>query len=224
MTQVREAILPLAIETQTISSGQRVILEGISWATYTQLLAEHQEDATIHFAYDHGKLEIMVLSPKHEALKHNLALLVEVLAEVMGVDVYSLGSTTFQRPDLARGFEPDACFYIQHEALVRGKDEIDLRVDPPPDLVIEIDITSPSLNKFPIFAALGVTEVWRYNGEQVRLFTLQAGNYREQSRSIVLPPATNTMLTEFIATSRQLKRTLWLQRVREWAQSQPRNE
>src|SRR5689334_25356612 len=108
MTQIMEAVLPLSPMVQTAEVGQRVILYGISWATYTQLLNEHQEDSSIHFAYDRGKLEIVVLSPKHEALKHNLALLVEVLADTMGVDVYSLGSTTFQRPDLARGFEPDA--------------------------------------------------------------------------------------------------------------------
>jgi Uma2 family endonuclease len=219
MTKVMEAVLPLSPVVQTTEGGQRVILHGVSWATYTQLLEEHQEDSSIHFAYDRGELEIMVLSPKHEALKHNLALLVEVLAEAMGIDVYSLGSTTFQRPDLARGFEPDACFYIQHEALVRAKDEIDLAVDPPPDLVIEIDITNPSLNKFPIFAALGITEVWRYNNDQVMIFSLQAGSYREQIRSTVFPPVTSAILTQFMTTSRQLKRTLWLQRVRQWAQS-----
>jgi Uma2 family endonuclease len=219
MTQIMEAVLPPPPVAQTTEGGQRVVLHGISWATYTQLLNEHQEDSSIHFAYDRGKLEIMVLSPKHEALKHKLVLLVEVSAEATGVDVYSLGSTTFQRPDLARGFEPDACFYIQHEALVRDKDEIDLTVDPAPDLVIEIDITSPSLNKFPIFAALGIAEVWRYNDDRVMIFTLQAGGYREQTRSTVLPPVTSAILTQFMTTSRQLKRTLWLQRIREWAQS-----
>jgi len=133
-------------------------LHGISWETYERLLAEHQESSGTHFTYDRGRLEIMVLSAKHEAAKHVLTLLVEILAEELNVDVYGLGSTTFRRADLERGFEPDACFYIQREALVRGKDEIDLTVDPPPDLVIEIDITSPSLNKFPLFAALGISE------------------------------------------------------------------
>ena len=101
----------------------------------------------------------MVLSTKHERPNRTLALLVEILAEELNMDVQRLGSTTFTREDLDKGFEPDSCFYIQNEARVRGKEEIDLAVDPPPDLVIEIDITSPSLNKFPIYARIGVPEV-----------------------------------------------------------------
>jgi len=159
----------------------------------------------------------MVLSAKHEAAKHALALLVEILAEELNIDVYGLGSTTFRRADLERGFEPDACFYIQQEALVRGKDEIDLTADPPPDLVIEIDITSPSLNKFPVFAALGIPEVWRYDGSRVSVFRLEGGEYIEQTESVALPQVTSEVLTEFIEQDKHLKRTAWLRRVREWA-------
>jgi Uma2 family endonuclease len=162
----------------------------------------------------------MVLSAKHEKPNRVLALVVEVLAEELGIDVESLGSTTFRRADLDRGFEPDSCFYIQNAERVRGKDEIDLAIDPPPDLVIEIDITSLSLDKFPIFLALGIPEVWRYDGAQVTIFTLTDGRYLEQEESRTLSQVTAAVLTDFIKKSKELKRTPWLRQVREWMRTQ----
>lgn len=102
---------------------------------------------------------------------------------------------------------------------MRGKKRIDLNVDPAPDLVIEIDITSPSLNKFPIFAALGVTEIWRYDGERVGIFLLQAGQYIEQAESVMLSQVTGRLVTEWIDASQQMKRTDWLRLLREWART-----
>ena len=163
---------PLVHHAPPPAVGQRVILHGVSWETYERLLADFQDSHAAHFAYDQGALEIMVLSLKHETFNRTLATLVEIVAEEMQGDVINAGSTTFRRADLSKGFEPDTCFYIQNVERVRGKDEIDLTVDPPPDLVIEIDITSPSLNKFPIFAAMGIPEVWRYDGKTVTIFTL----------------------------------------------------
>ena len=158
-----------------------MILDRVSWETYEQLLNENGDNSSTHFTYDQGLLEIRVLSAEHENYKDFISLLINVIAEEMGIDVASYGSTTFKRKDLARGFEPDACFYIQNEARMRGKKRIDLDVDPAPDLVIEIDITNPSLNKFPIFASLGVAEIWRYDGDRVGIFLLQAGQYIEQA-------------------------------------------
>lgn len=199
---------------------QKVILRGVSWLTYERLLAEQEESSGTRFTFDRGVLEIMVLSAKHEAIKHTMALLVEVLAEEMNVDVYGLGSTTFRREDLERGFEPDACFYIQQESAVRGKNEIDLTVDPPPDLVIEIDITHPSLNKFPIFSALGIPEVWRYEGTRAAIYKLEANNYVEAEESAALSGVTGEALSHLITASQNLKRTAWLRQVREWARTQ----
>jgi Uma2 family endonuclease len=199
---------------------QKVILNGVSWQTYERLLAEHAGSSGTRFSYDRGALEIRILSAKHEAIKHTLALLVEVVAEGLGVDVYGLGSTTFRREDLGRGFEPDACFYVQREALVRGKDEIDLRSDPPPDLVIETSITHPSLKKFPIFSALGVPEVWRYEGERAAIFSLGSGEYVEVDQSAALAGVTGEALSGLIAASQELKRTEWLRRLREWVRTQ----
>jgi Uma2 family endonuclease len=164
-------------------------------------------------------LEITAPSYEHESVKGHLALLVNALAEEFDIDVTGAGSTTFRREDLAKGFEPDECFYIRHAELVRGKKQIDLTNDPPPDLVIEIDITSPSLSKFPIFAALGIPEVWRYDGVRVTIFTLAGNEYVERPESIALPKVTSAILTEFLDASRQVKRTAWLRQVRTWARS-----
>src|SRR5688500_283968 len=135
-----EMVPPAEQPTLPSQVSQCLILHGVSWATYQRLLDDFKDSHAAHFAYDRGVLEITVLSSKHERPNRTLALLVEVLAEELNMDVQRLGSTTFTREDLNKGLEPDSCFYIQNEARVRGKDEIDLAIDPPPDLIIEIDI------------------------------------------------------------------------------------
>jgi Uma2 family endonuclease len=196
-----------------------ILLSGVAWETYERLLADMGDSHAARFAYDQGVLEIMAPSYEHEKVKHNIAMLVELLAGELGIDIEGGGSTTFRRKDLIKGFEPDECFYIQHAEVVRGKKRIDLTEDPPPDLVIEIDITSPSLSKFPIFAALGIPEVWRYDGTKVSIFILVGTAYVERSDSVALAKVPSTVLSELLATSQQLKRTEWLRQVRTWAQS-----
>lgn len=140
------------VETVKGPADQRVVLHGTSWETYERLLADHENHSAPRFTYDRGELEIMSPSPEHEKLNRRLSQLVMALTEEMEIEAEDFGSTTFRREDLERGFEPDSCFYIQNEERVRGKDRIDLAVDPRPDLVIGIDITSPSINKLPIYA------------------------------------------------------------------------
>jgi len=196
-----------------------ILLSGIGWDTYERLLADMGDSHVARFAYDQGVLEIMAPSYEHESVKGHLALLVNILAEEFSIDVEGAGSTTFRRKDLIKGFEPDECFYIQHAELVRGKKRLDLAEDPPPDLVIEIDITSPSLSKFPIFAALGIPEVWRYDGTTMSIFTLVGTTYVERLDSVALPKVTSSVLSELLASSQHVKRTEWLRQVRTWARS-----
>ena len=197
-------------------TGQQVILHGVSWETYEQLLSDFQDSHAAHFTYDRGVLEIMVLSFKHETVNRTLANIVSILAEEMQINIISAGSTTFKRADLARGFEPDSCFYIQHEEQISGKSEIDLSTDPPPDLVIEIDITNPSLNKFPIYAQVGIPEVWRYDGTKVFFFIVEGGEYKEADRSLAFPSLTSTIVATFLEESVELKSTVWVRRIRDW--------
>ncbi len=196
-----------------------ILLSGICWETYERLLDDIGDSHAARFAYDQGVLEIMAPSYEHELIKGQIALLVNVLAEEFNIDLQGAGSTTFRRRDLTKGFEPDECFYIQHAELVRGKKRLDLAEDPPPDLVIEIDITSPSLSKFPILAALEIPEVWRYDGTQVSIFTLAGNAYVERPDSVALPKVTGAILSELLAASQQVKRTEWLRQVRTWARS-----
>jgi Uma2 family endonuclease len=195
---------------------QRIVLENITWGVYESLLAAHRDRSVPRFTYDRGNLEIMSPSPEHERLKHVVALFVEVVAEEISINVEGFGSTTFRREDLQRGFEPDACFYVQHAGRIRGKTELDLTVDPPPDVVIEIDLTSPSLAKFPIFAQLGVPEVWRYDGRRWQIFHRAGAAYIEQAESIALPGLTAKVLTSLLEASRALERLEWLRRLRSW--------
>jgi Uma2 family endonuclease len=207
----------LLMDTVKRPVEQRILLSNVSWETYERLLADHLDSSVPHFNYDRGMLEIMSPNPEHEKINRTINLLVEIVAEEMGLDTENLGSTTFRREDLKRGFEPDTCFYVQNEERIRGKARLDLTVDPPPDLVIEIDITSPSLDKFPIYARIGVPEVWRYDGEKIAIFRLEGNVYAEAPESAILPPLSGEVLSGFVEEGKVLGRTAWLKRVREWA-------
>jgi Uma2 family endonuclease len=146
--------------------------------------------------------------------------LVEVVAEEVGVNFRNLGSTTFKRPDLQKGFEPDSCFYIQSAPRIRGKRQIELPQDPPPDLLIEIDVTSSSINRFALFAEAGVPEVWRHDGSRVQIFALVGKEYVEVEKSIAFSLLTNEVITRFVEDGVELERLEWLHRVRDWVRQQ----
>ena len=203
---------------------QRVIVRFVSWTTYEHLLADLSNQSSTRLTYDRGMLEIICPLPEHEEWNRTIALLVEVLAEEMHIDVRNFGSTTFRRADLARGFEPDSCFYIQHEADISGKSTIDLTVDPPPDLVIEIDVTSGSLDKFPIYAQVGVPEVWRYDGQRLRMSILRAERYVESETSLALPLLTGPRLSDTLAQSKTMRRTALLRSFRTWVRQERRRQ
>lgn len=209
----------MATATSPPLCEQKVILRHVSWETYERLLREHQGDSGMRFTYDRGRLEIMVLSFEHEFPKHILALLVDLLAGEMEIDIVGAGSTTYRRRDLERGFEPDASFYVTDTERVRRQKEIDLATDPPPDLVIEIDLAHPSLNKLEVLAAVGVPEVWRYDGERVTIHRLENGTYVEVEQSDILPGVAAEKLNEMVRLARTMKRTEWQREVRAWAQS-----
>ncbi|MGB3634301.1 MAG: Uma2 family endonuclease [Rubrobacteraceae bacterium] len=199
---------------------QRMILSNISWATYERLLADHENSSAPRFTYDRGMLEIMSPNPEHEVANRRIAQLVLIFAEEMGIVVQDFGSTTFRREDLERGFEPDSCFYIQNEERVRNKNRLDLTVDPPPDLVIEIDISSPSLDKLAIYARLGVPEVWIYDGERLKIRNLdENAGYAEVRESTILSGLTAETLTRFVQRGATLDWLAWVREVRGWARN-----
>lgn len=220
MQTAQETTLPVSHPVSPLEAEPRIILRGVSWTTYESLLTDFQDSNAVHFAYDQGVLEIMAPSAKHEEPNRTLALLVEMLALELRINIRNLGSTTFMRKDLQRGFEPDTCFYIRNVERIRGKEEIDLTIDPPPDLVLEIDITHPSLNKLPIYAAVGVPEIWRYDGQHLTILTLKDNTYHQQEESLAFPHLAHHVLSQFIAESKTLERLDWLHCVQDWARKQ----
>jgi Uma2 family endonuclease len=162
-------------------------------------------------------LEIVTLSAEHERPSERIADLAKVLADVMDLEVEALGSTTFKRQELERGFEPDSCFYVENFERVRGKDRIDLTVDPPPDLVVEVDIASPSISKLPMFAEFGVPEVWRFDGERSSMLRLRGGGYEEVVTSEVFRGALAQSISQLLAQGKSLGGTGWLRLARAWA-------
>jgi Uma2 family endonuclease len=200
-------------------ANQRLILEDVSWETYERLLADHENRSAPRFTYDRGRMEIMSPLPEHEEYNRALeALVVTVLVE-WGQNFRNLGSTTLKRSDLERGFEPDSCFYIQNADRIRGKSRIDLTRDPPPDLIIEVDFTSPSLNTLPLYAQVGVPEIWRYDAGAMSLLLLGAGTYQEREESVALAPLSASVLTSLLAESRIFRRPAWLRKIRDWART-----
>ena len=206
----------------TISSPaeQRVILANIRWSTYEAILND-AETRRGRMAFDEGVLEIMAPSKAHENAKSLIGRLIETFTEQLGIDVCSVGSTTFKREDLQKGFESDECYYIAHAAAVREKDEIDLTVDPAPDLAVEVDISRTSMGKFRIYGAIGVPEVWRYDGTSLRVYVhLQADEYQETQRSQALPQLPIDVLVDFLNQRHLQSETQIIRSFRAWVGQQ----
>lgn len=194
-------------------SVDRVILHDVSWETYESLLKDFENKSSPRLAFDRGVLEIMSPYSEHEICNRTLASIVEIVLEEFDIDFEHTGSTTFKREVLKRGFEPDSSFYIQNVERIRNKKRIDLAIDPPPDLVIEVDLTNDSLDKFPLFAALGVPEVWRYE-DGLEMLVLERGRYVQRPASIVIPPLSAKFVSELLESSQIMKRPAWLRQTR----------
>jgi len=165
----------------------RIVLHGISWPGYENILRELGENH-VRVTYDDGELEIMTLSFGHENAGEWIGRLVFFLALELRQPLCSGGSTTLKQALRKKGLEPDKCFWLKHERQMRGKKEWDALNDPPPDLVVEVDITSSSLDRLRIYAALGVPEIWHYDGHTFRVLILGAGGkYRAKSKSKAFP-------------------------------------
>ncbi len=193
-------------------------LSGISWQTYETLRSE-LSNRRLRLTYNRGTLEIMAPSPEHELGKEVLGRFIETLAEETNLPIYPLGSTTFQRPELS-GAEPDKCFYIRNIALVRGKKRLDLTVDPGPDLVIEIDITSSSPNRLQVYADLGVAEVWIYNGDSLTVKQLQNGIYANTQTSQFFADLPISEIAGFLQQAQIMDYLELVKVFRSWVRSQ----
>ncbi len=207
---------PSLKEMAEAAINQKLILQGVGWDFYERILEEFADSNGLHFAYDDGFLEVEVPLFEHESANRILQNLVTTICVEKEIDFVNAGSTTFRKQARAKGVEPDTCFYIQNESKIRGKSEIDLKTGPPPDLVIEVDVTSPSLNKMPIYAALGGSEVLLYKGEKVEFYKLYGEFYQQTPNSTVFPMLSSEKATQFLQKGLNESSSKWFKEVREW--------
>lgn len=182
-----------------LPDGSALRMDEVSWDEYKQLLADLGDGYAVRIFYDRGRMEIMAPTPMHEKSKNILHRLVMTMSDELDVDIESLGSTTFKDELYEKGAEPDDCFYVQNVALVLGREDLTIQSVPPPDLVIESDFTSSSLNRFAIYAALGVTEIWRIHKQEVRIHVLEQTAYAESVSSRVFPFLSAATLSQFLS-------------------------
>jgi Uma2 family endonuclease len=194
----------------------RIYLVNIRWPTYLAILedlGEHRGRVT----YDQGEFEIVSPSKRHEHSKRLLGRLIETFTEELGIKIQSVSSTTLNREDLGRGVDADECYYVANEPAVRGREEIDLARDPPPDLAVEVEISRRTLRRIDIYAVLGIPEVWRYDGQSLRVSQLQAdGQYLETGRSAAFPTLPIPEVERFLAERDRLDETELVRSFRRW--------
>ncbi len=209
------------VATPTAPGTELIRLSGIRWETYERLLQDLRE-RRLRLTYSRGELEIMSPSPEHEFAKKLLGRLVETLAEESNIPIYPLGSTTFKRVEVS-GAEPDECFYFHEIESVQGKKHLDLATDPPPDLVIEIDVTSSSRLRLQVYADLGVPEVWIYDGELLAIHQLQDKNYITAQESQFFPGISISKITDFLQQANATDYLTLIKQFRYWVQEQVGN-
>ncbi len=211
--------------TVALPAEQRVRLSDVPWEAYVRW-NDGIGHRHLRVTYDRGEMEIMIVSSEHENRKKLLGRLIETLTEEMEIDIASFGSMTCRREDLKRGFEPDERYWIQHEATARGRKEIDLEVDPPPDLAVEVEVSRSTIDRLGIYAVMRVPEVWRWDGETLRVMLRTArGSYRQSERSKAFPFLPLAEFQEYLVrtdvSETQLVRSFraWVRNKRRWKKS-----
>lgn len=207
-----------------LPAGATLRLNDVSWEEYEELVAQMGDNKPgYHVSYDRGRLEVMSPRSDHEGPKDFILSLVRTISEETDTPLETFGSTTYRRRSKLKGAEPDTSFYVQNAARVIGPRVLDLESDPPPDVVVEIDTTNESSGKFPIYAALGVPEMWLYDGEKMTFYRLAGQDYAEAPQSLAFPLLTAEVLTEFIERSEREGQTAALKAFRKWARAQASN-
>ena len=187
---------------ERLPAGASLRLQNVGWDEYEHLLTQMETYPGHRVSFDRGRLIVMSPLPEHEEYKETILRFVQVLSEELDIALESRGATTFKSKRLAKGLEPDTCFYVQNAARLIGQRTITLGIDPPPDVVVEIDTTNESLHKFPIYAALGVPEIWLYDGERAYFYKLVGETYDEIQNSVAFHVLTTTDLAQFVEQSK----------------------
>lgn len=213
--------MPTTVESPTSQAEgeQRVLIRGVGWKGY-QTLLKLVAVQPVRLTYSRGNVELMSPLSKHERNKSLLGRLVEILTEELEIPMMSAGSTTLDREDLDQGLEADESFYLGDLSRVRDPDRLDLDVDPPPDLAIEVEITKSSLNRLGVYGALGVPEIWRFDGRKLAILERQDdGTYRVISSSAAFPWVTLEEIARYLVEEDTRDETLWARKFRAWVRA-----
>jgi Uma2 family endonuclease len=169
-----------------LAAGDEIILRYRDWHDYETLLARRQDNAGLRIRYDSTTQQIRVMSPLpgHGKNADLIADFVKVLLKKQGKDWEAFTPITLKRLNL-QGVEPDYCFYIQNRDAILGHERIDLEIDPPPDLAIEIDMTSTT--RAEDYKSIGVRELWIYRRNELLIFCFDGQEYQETQRSLQFP-------------------------------------
>lgn len=186
----------------TLYGEKRVALRSLTWQAYQQILHALPQSRAARLTYDRGTLEITMPLEDHEFAIRLIELFIRILVVEMGMKIKTMGSTTMDREELQRGAEPDCAYYIQNQPQVAGRN-VDFAEDPPPDLVVEVDITHTDIDKNRFYASMGVPEFWRYNGREWRIYQLQGESYTECDHSPTFSWVEKAELYQFLAQAQQ---------------------
>ena len=201
-----------------LPEGTSLVAHRVSWDDYEQLLAALGDAPGLRVSYDEGRLEIMASLAEHEAYADTIQDLARVLTKELGLKLEARGRATLKRQAKLKGAEPDECFYVQNAPAIIGK-RLDFNVDPPPDIVVEVDLTNESLSKFPIYAALRVPEIWRYDGKTMEFFGLAGDRYVTAPTSRAFPFVSGPVLAEFLDQSKREGQDAAIDAFRLWVQA-----
>jgi len=219
-TTVRKTTTPSSIAEQDRPLAEhRVILHNVSWHTFESLLTDLGDRRKTLFHYLNGTLEIMSPLSLHEGSNRFIDDLIRAFSDELEIDLRKLGSLLMKIPELKLGAEPDSCYYIQNELIIRDKEVIIVGQDPPPDLVLEVDITNPSDRRLPIYALLGVPEVWRYDGYSLEFLALQNSEYIAIDQSLAFPDLPAEIVVEYVQKRLVLGESAALKEFRKWVQT-----
>lgn len=194
-------------------SETRMMLENVSWETFVAL-ADERRGSVPRMTYCDGVLEMMSPKRKHENLGCLMGRMIEAYSEIKGIEILSVASVTVKRSDLKKAYEADESYYVTNIDRVLAKEELDFEVDPPPDLVIEVELTSSAIDKLELFAAMQVREVWRHDGTSVQFYRLSGNRYEFIPESAELPGLSSDRINRFLDQRLQVGETTWIRAFR----------
>jgi Uma2 family endonuclease len=205
---------------KTLPNSSVTKIYGVSWEDYETLVNQTEAFPAHRIWFDEGKLSVTAPRSQIEKSKVLFHTFGQILSEELDLDLEDLGSTTYKSEFKKKGAEPDVCFYVENAKFIIGLDDFDTSIVPPPDVVIEIDTTNDSWDKFPIYASFGVKEIWRYDGKEVKIYQLVDEKYEEISHSISFPVLPAKILTEFVLRTKNESQTAILKDFRGWLKGQ----